>query len=73
MWDLIQDLQIMPWAAGGAKPLSHRGCPCLQLFSAAWGVHVGPSQETRGLGGVQTSWALGWFGGRAKKWGADVS
>ena len=26
-WDSIQGLQITPWAAGGAKPLRHQGCP----------------------------------------------
>ena len=24
--------RIMPWAEGGAKPLSHRGCPLLHVF-----------------------------------------
>ena len=23
-----QVFRIMPWTEGGAKPLSHRGCPC---------------------------------------------
>ena len=26
-WDSISDPRIRPWAEGGAKPLSHRGCP----------------------------------------------
>ena len=26
-WDSILGLRITPWAAGGAKPLRHRGCP----------------------------------------------
>ena len=29
-WDSIQGLQMTPWAAGGAKPLRHRGCPKLK-------------------------------------------
>ena len=24
--------RIMPWAEGGAKPLSHRGCPIFPFF-----------------------------------------
>ena len=27
MWDSIPGPQITPWAAGGAKPLHHRGGP----------------------------------------------
>ena len=30
--DSIQGLQITPWAAGSAKPLRHRGCPCIFLM-----------------------------------------
>ena len=26
-----RDSRIMPWAAGGAKPLRHRGCPLLSF------------------------------------------
>ena len=26
------DPRIRPWAAGGAKPLSHRGCPNIYTF-----------------------------------------
>ena len=28
----LGSLSIMPWAEGGAKPLSHPGCPELSLF-----------------------------------------
>ena len=32
------DFRIMPWAEGGSKPLSHRGCPWWQFLSdfCAW-------------------------------------
>ena len=32
MWDLIPGLQDHTQAKGGAKPLSHRGCPELKCF-----------------------------------------
>ena len=36
-----QDSRITPWAEGGAKPLSHPGCPSPHLFSSALrGIHV---------------------------------
>ena len=31
-WDSIPDLQDHAPAEGGAKPLSHPGCPCYNLF-----------------------------------------
>ena len=32
IWDLIPVSRITSPAVGGAKPLSHRGCPCEDLF-----------------------------------------
>ena len=33
MWDSSQVPRITPWAEGGAKPLSHPGCPQLPLLT----------------------------------------
>ena len=32
-WDSIRVCRITPWAKGGAKPLSHPGCPTALLIS----------------------------------------
>ena len=32
--------RITPWAEGGAKPLSHPGCPCLSVLNDDFMDHV---------------------------------
>ena len=32
-WDSISDPRIRPWAEGGAKPLSHPGCPKVHFLT----------------------------------------
>ena len=36
-WDSILGLQGHTWAAGGAKPLTHQGCPKYFFFKALLG------------------------------------
>ena len=42
-WDSIQGLQITPWAAGGAKPLHHQGCPNLPIYNRTCPCYTDPN------------------------------
>ena len=44
-----QDSRIRPWAEGGAKPLSHRGCPRHIFLNLKLDTYFSRAQKPRGI------------------------